>query len=511
MNHRIATLDSDEAFEVDFQLVAFWFAIIAAYAGSIMVLKNVAVYLFIVVNLVFLVTGRVRYIGFALILWIYLHRFFYGLGYLSLNTVSLYSKLTYIMLIGYFIFDRSFFADLVADRFFKRISLVTGLFVILIAFSFLVNHFKILRLIDYFDYYILFLFFYVIKTEKGYLENLLYLFFLICIIEIPVAILQSRFIIPAASISDVSGQSTWSALLDDAASGTFGPTASASLSWFLSFVFLCLFSIGLYKKSYKLLTISFFFLIQYAVVDSKTTLITTLVLIGAYFFLITRRRAEPKVDMRFVMTAVIFMIVFATVFFSFWELYYKNLSNVKGFRGRKIDNVGLSYSTAWNTVAKSIDNYGKIKGYRYVKELLKKEDPIKIFVGCGINEYNFDKKGRGSKVQARLKPVIRLNNGLNTRSAWNTYFAETGLIGLIFVLWLHYELLQFYFRRTFHFPLAAPLKPVIAAFIVVSVFYGFIYLEHTHNSFVMKAIWIITAFFIKIDQETRPDQLTANE
>lgn len=483
------------------KLIVYWLLIIIAFSLTIFLLKDISAYLFIVILLYFILSGKISYIGYFIVLWIFLNRFFYGLGYLSLDTISLTTKLIYIIILFYFLFDKQLVQSFNKSNFFLRISILSIILLFHLIGSFIVNRFNGLRIIDYYDFYFLFLFFYVIIIDEDYLENLLYLLLVISVLQIPIAILQSRFIIPPASIAGTSGQEVWAARLDDAASGTFGPAASASLSWFLSFVFMCFFAIGLYKKSNIILIFSLYFLIQYAVIDSKTTLFMTLLLIIAYFIYTRYSKTKLKTDRHFVLNAALILLAFSILFALSWTLYYKNLSNEKGFRNRNVNRVGLSYMTAFERLSSSLSNYGKITGYKYVYDVLQREDPIKVFIGCGINEYNFSKSGRALKVQSKLNPILRFNNALNTRSAWITYFAETGIIGLFLILFLHFELFRFYYINKFDSFLAESVRQIIVPFIILTVFYGFIYLEHTHNSFVMKTIWILTALIIKTEKK----------
>jgi len=76
------------------------------------------------------------------------------------------------------------------------------------------------------------------------------------------------------------GYFKWEAGIDDVASGTFGPAASATTSWYMALISLLMLLMWAYTKKLKYILVLVISFIQFAMVDSKTILGITIIMLA---------------------------------------------------------------------------------------------------------------------------------------------------------------------------------------------------------------------------------------
>lgn len=402
-------------------------------------LKDIIAIIFALIILYYAATKNLyRSIEF-LLLWFFVYNFFLGQGYITNELISKYAAKPYFLLFVIFIF----FYKKIPKDILKKNYLKTWIIFLLICFLSAIfqsqSPFVIITISAFFLLYML-LQTNILNTNQY--KNILNLLVSVAILQTVISFLQvSELISPPTRIMDdgSGGQFEWVAEIDDVASGTFGPSAAYIASWYAALISLLLFitwSITK-KKSYLIITVITF--LQFAITDSKTIMAVTIVMLIYMMFYIFKKKSIFKLNIGRYIIFILLIAFGAFGFYKAWDAYYVHY-------GEKTGGSRTDFSAVYNYEAKesrdlilaNIQDWGKLRGFQYIFEDFKANDPRQLIWGYGIQGYTFNNKM--GYIESKDTQIMQLNNLTKSRSGLISTFATTGLIGFLlftftFSLW----------------------------------------------------------------------------
>ncbi len=474
------------------QWAAFYGALFLLGAGA----RIATPFLYLTALLWFLSIKNYENALYTILFWIFFNGFYQGQGYFSENFSAQITKITFLLLIAFFIYHGRYNKNIFSYNLRSGFVGITVVYLFLLLISLFVNRYPVLRILNFFSFLFLFFAFTEFRLSNTFYRNIINILPAIGVIQIPIAIMQFKGII--APPSRVSYNMVWVASLDDAASGTFGPAMSPDLSWYLSFMTLFVFSYGIIKRSWWIAGSAFLFMIQYMVVDSKTALVATVLLFIIFFSRAMMHSNRLKISINYILSAILIFATFGTVFFFAWKSYYKTLEEQTNIRS--FETVGNMYSGSYDLITRNFLMWGKISGYYYVSQMQFEENPVKFFIGFGPGEYNYKTPdSRGYRIRAKLPRIIQGNNGLNARSGMITHFAETGIIGTLLILSYFVMLFRFYKKLNPLTDMGRNMKIILGPYLSATFIYFIIYMNG-FTSISIYAFWILNAAIIGLEQ-----------
>lgn len=358
-----------------------------------------------------------------IILWTYIYNFYIDYGYLSTSGIASYLAdpklyIVIVLVVNY----KKVYKCMRYDRLIYVWIACTMIFTL---FSDIVNAKISINLFTYpvvIMYYILVSTIYNINSKY----NLMSLLLAIGILQLVVSILQVYQIIDSPSMSRTMSyySYSWEPGLDDVASGTIGAGKSNVTSWIGTILFSLLFSYGIEIGKLTYYVIAPIFLLQYSTVDSKTALgitgFVTMIVILKYAGKIA---TDAKKFMSIVFIALSTLAIKQLV-----DIYYTNvLESQAGIEGR-MEFVESNIQV----ILEDIYEWGKIRGFVEVSNLLLEEGPSKVLFGIGRG--NYVSEGYRNMVESMDIQVMQRSNITRSRSTFITMYAEQGITGVLILI-----------------------------------------------------------------------------
>ncbi|MDN3641808.1 hypothetical protein QWY87_03795 [Lutimonas halocynthiae] len=397
------------------------------------VLKDIVAILFVSFIIFFGVTKNLYKALEVFLIWFFIYNFYLGQGFLSIGIISKYIAKPPFLLFVIFIF----FYNRIPLKVLKSQYLKTWIVFLFITLLSAILHsqspFVVVSLSSFFFLYLLLRS--SLLSIRQY-QNILNLFVAAAILQTMVSFLQvSELISPPSKMMDDGGggQYEWLAGLDDAASGTFGPGAGHIVSWYaalMSLFLLITWSITK-NKSYLILTAIIF--LQFAMIDSKTIMGVTILMLGYLFLFLYRKKNVFKLNIQRYFFFILIIALSGMVFFKAWNTYYE-------YYGAKTGGSRTNLSAVYENEAKAskdliianIGDWGKIQGFTYITEDFIATDPTQLIWGYGIQGYTFN--GKMGFIESKDTPLMQLNNLTRSRSGLIGQFAMSGLLGFILLI-----------------------------------------------------------------------------
>lgn len=236
------------------------------------------------------------------------------------------------------------------------------------------------------------------------------------------------------------------------------------------------------------------------VCDSKTGVFVLIVTIISLFFYLSKQISTA--DLGSYMFAFFTILITIIIFKYSWDLYYKHSfgKNYERMRETKID-------FTISEIKKDFFQWGKIKGYAIIADMQLKESPLTLFLGFGYgnyipadsSRYEYSSNNRYLKANRGISPQIERDNSLNFRSLLIEHFAETGIVGLLFLFFIYYNLWKYYSNLSFKTTIGESLKLSIKPIIIGNFVWAFIYYGAI-NWLSVCIIWILIATIIKYEE-----------
>lgn len=367
------------------------------------------------------------------IIWLSISNFFIGQGYITFDFTSKYIAKPSFLLFVIFLF----YIKKIPIKFFKTNYIyVWIIFLILTLLSSITQGQSPFVVITVSSFFLAFLILQVNDIPRIKLPRILNLVVAIAILQTIVSILQvSGMISPPSTImpDGSGGYFKWEAGIDDVASGTFGPAASSTTSWFASLIALFMLFVWAFTKKNKYLFVLMLVLIQFATVDSKTILGITIIMFVFAIIRIIKKIRVFKINFKKVFFILIYFSIFSFGFFKAWNAYYEYTGKTTESQRTDVKTVYQNEALeSLNTIWDNIQDWGKIKGFEYIFDDFVQNNPFQLIWGYGLQGFDFN--GKGAYIQSKDTPLMQLNNLTNSTSGLITQFAVSGFIGFIFFI-----------------------------------------------------------------------------
>lgn len=448
---------------LDYKVVFGYVIIISMSLLSGYYLKDAIAFIYVTLILYFCIIKNISKAIEIFIIWFTISNFFVGQGYIMFEVVSKYIAKPSFLLFVIFLF----FINNIPTKFFKANYTYTWIvFLILTLLSSITQNQSPFVIITISSFFLFFLLMQSRAISNSQYAKYLNLFVAIAVIQTIVSLLQVTNLIapPSAMMPDGSGgYFKWEAGIDDVASGTFGPAASATTSWYIALISLFMIIMWAHTKKIKYLIALAISFIQFATVDSKTILGITIVMILFSLIRIIYRKNKFKLNLTRISFFLIVLSVGVYGFIKAWNSYYEYTGKITG--GSRTD-VNAVYNTeikeSFYLVVDNFQDWGKIKGYQYIFEDFLQNNPIQLIWGYGIQGYDYN--GKMGYIQSKDTHLMQLNNITNSTSGLITQFAVSGLVGFLMftislIFWfkrnrnsannkyglIHHELINIYF------------------------------------------------------------------
>ena len=424
---------------LNYKTVIFYvLAMTAALLGGV-ILKDYIALVFVVGILWFCFSNNLFRALELFLIWFFIANFFIGQGYLTIELLSKYISKPYFLLVIIFVF----FFKYIPKRFlFPKYIIFWILFLIVSFLSATTQGQSPFGLITASSFFLLFMLMQARGIKRDHYYKFLNLFVAAAVIQTGVSVLQVLQIIPPPSEmmdNGSGGQFLWVAGLDDVASGTFGPAASPNTSWFAALMVLFMLIMWVFSKRNIYLLFMVIALMQFATVDSKTILAVTFFMLGFTLFYMFKERQRFKVKIHRYVAIIVILGGVTLGFISVWNEYYK----YSGIQTGRTDLNSVYEDEAKASVSiilENLEDWGKIKGFKYVFDDFVETNPLQLIWGYGIQ--GFDYNGKFGLLQRKDAPLMRSSNLTNSSSGLITQFAVSGFVG--FFLWLITFLVWFY-------------------------------------------------------------------
>ncbi len=432
-------------------------------------------------------------IVYFLIIWLYLNNYYIGQMYIT--RTNLYNILFNGKLYTLIFFVSVYKSNWLHDKFNKKLIYWSLGFVVFALISNILHlKFKI-GFLNQANVILMFLIILNLKGSSAFNQKILTLLISLGFLEVIISYLQVFQILPAPmkNMSEIAGQYYLHiAGLDDVASGTFGANASNVTSWFETVLFLFFFSVGLFKKNFFFVLLSFVFLTQYGSVDSKTALGVT-----GLSFLVLLRLLQKSNMLKFKnIINILLFLVFAVIMVNIIKNYYETNFR-KGTTG-----VDVQLSESFNVIINNIGDWGKIAGFKYISEdWLQSGNSINFLIGYGKG--NFEYYNNSGRIESMDTPFMQLNNITRSRSAFIKIFGTFGVPGLFFLLWLFIILWKDIRKRKFNNILGMSFKTSGTAILFGSFVFMFLYGGHSYKDLAFQAFLILYAIVLRVEKGTK--------
>ncbi len=428
---------------LEYKTVLRYVLVIAiALLGGVILKDGIAIF-FTLVILYFSATKNLYRAVESFFIWFFISNFFIGQGYITIEFVSKYIAKPSFLLFVIFIF----FFNRIPKHLFSAKFIITWLvFLFITLFSSLVHGQSPFGMITISSFFIVYLLIQSSGMNHKQYNQLLNLFVAVAIIQTIVSFLQVAQLIPPPSrmMDDGSGgQFLWEAGLDDVASGTFGAGASYVTSWYAALISLFMLLMWSLTKNWKYLIFMVISFLQFAIVDSKTIMLVTILMLGYLFFYLFKEKKKFKINIVRYTLLLIILSVGTFGFYSAWNSYYVYYGNQTGGSRTSVNEIYQNEAQkSINIVFNNIGNWGKIKGFQYIFEDFSQNNPSEIIWGYGMQGYGYNEKMK--YIESKDTPLMQLDNFTNSRSGLIMQFATNGLLGFILfitsmVIWFNYN------------------------------------------------------------------------
>lgn len=490
---------------IELRLIALFIPIVAVYFFFGYILKSYFGYFTILLFIFFYIQKQYNFQLYMVILWLFIHKYFIGLRILK-DSPDVTTGLTLFCIFLIFINSNNF-KNLIKSRFVKEQIFLHILLAICLILSYTFNHYKILRIPRFFNYFFLFLA--ILSTNFPYSEykKILNLIFAIGVFQIPIAFAQYLQIIPAPVMIQTAQNFSYKEHkpdLDDAACGTFGGAQSPDLSFFLSILAIILFLHFLNTKKTSYIFISFFLLLQYLIIDSKTVLFIALVISFFIFFL---NRTVFSTLKRVVNIKVLIII---TSFFLFSYVALKNYYE-KGYTAsdaNRFEKITQLVTRSVNLVFTNFSDWGKIKGFKHAYILQKRQSSYHLVFGSGLGGYTFENQGIHLRQKTNHKFSIKgfFNNFVDSNSTLIILMIDLGMIGFSILIlingFVYFKFGNLGYPNDFYNIVKVLIKPLIFGVLL----YSFIHRAFSIETLTNFLIWILLALSIKLAETENKTQ-----
>lgn len=482
---------SDLSCIVNFKSIYRWLVVITIYWISGYILKSAFGLITLAVFIAFYFINKFDFQVYILILWMFIHKYFIGVLYISDEGIVLYNSSIFCLFL-IVIFSKQLPAY-ISNQFNRVLLINSGLFFIVLILSFFLNNYNILRLLNVLLFILLFLALSLSNFNRETYFNLVNLILAIGIFQIPISALQFLGVLPPPfnfSSGTLSG-------IDDAACGTFGSSASPDLSLFLSFLFVILFILFFKTHNYRYIILGFFYLIHYTLVDSKTILFVLILMVCLAFLL--DRSLRSSLNFLFTRKSI-FILTLATLLIVFGMKRYYDRSFAE--LGRDSDFYKEYVKQSSRMALTNLSEWGKIKGFKDVYTSNSYRNKLTNILGRGYGEFDWAGfHGTQKYMSYRLRIDNYINSFLNNRSSLIEIYANVGIAGLFTLLLIYFGIYKHIgsirdqvsaYSEIDAFSLA--FKPFLIGCLVLS----FIYVSWTENALATLEFWIILAIYEKI-------------
>lgn len=402
------------------------------------VLKDIIAVIFLILILYFSVVRNLFRAVEVFLIWFFISGFFIGQSLISSAIIINYvAKPSFLLLIviAFFInkFPRRLFNTKYLEYWF--------LFLITVLISSLTQGQTPFVVISISSFFLLFILLQATGISVNQYKSYLNLFVAVAVIQTIVSFMQVSELIPAPSRimqSDSGGEFLWIAGLDDAASGTFGASASHTTSWYAALIALFMFLMYSYTKRKAYLLFMILSFLQFATVDSKIIMGVTLLMFIFTLYLVLKNKSKFKISAK--RYIIIFTIIVATGFgiMIAWNAYYNYYGEKTGGGRTSLEVVyDVEVRESFAFVIDNLSEWGKIMGFKYVFEDFVDTNPIRIVWGYGVD--GFTSKGKSGDIIRKLSLNMQANSLTNSSSGLINVFAKHGFLGFIlFVVSLFY-------------------------------------------------------------------------
>lgn len=480
-----------------------WFLIIVAYFIFGYITRGYFNYFTLIAFAFFYIRKKYEYLVYLTILWLYIYEYFNGIRMLSekpeVINVTLFFSVFLILIF------KNNFQELKGDKFLTYTLVNHLLLLAILIISIILNNVSPLKIGRFVLYFLLFLVILLSRFDFSVYKNIIDLIFAIGVFQIPIAFAQYLQYLPAPSIrnQDISfADVDIQLLLDDVACGTFGPASSPDLSLFLSFLAFILFIHYFRTKNTYFLIAGFFLLLQYTIVDSKTVLGVSILIL----FLIIVLNKWIRETLAFVLNFKMLLLVFgigAAFYFSIISYYSRGYDHSGQSRLGSINEM-LTFTK--KAASSYLPQWGKIKGFKHVAEIQKINGvPMNNYFGLGIGEVWYRPIVK-QKTYYRFFLRGYANHFLDTSSTLISLFAEIGIIGLVMFMVIYFTVYRQYHFETEKVSFTKSLRSIVRPMILGFLIYAFINKELKITDISIQTFWIFLAINYKLshiaDSET---------
>lgn len=489
---------SENLIIIDYKFIGKWLIIITTYFLLGHAMKNYLGYFTIVIFLFFYTQKLYTHQIYLLFIWFFIYEYFIGVGLLHSSGPDVSSATTFFALFTIFINSKRL-GESLNNKHIRSLLYLHFLLFLCLLISFIINNYKPLRLIRFFDYFLIFISILSTNFKLRDYGNMVNLLFAIGIFQIPVTFAQYYRLVPAPTVNPVTnrlGSSLHETGLDDIACGTFGAISSPDLSLFLSLLALILFIYGLKMRKLIYYVMSVFLLLQYTIVDSKTVLFVFIIIAFLTILLTPSYRYYLLKTISF-KTIIIVSIIIVGFYFSIINFYEKGYSES---RGSELNNVTNVSKKSFQLVTKYFWEWGKIQGFKYVRELQNKEGGnLNTLFGMGIGEYSLEQR-QSVSMKTNYNFLINgfFNNFVKGESTLIVLFATIGIIGLILVFLIYIRLYKLFAHNTLNDHFTSSIYLIGRSFIIGCLLYSFLHFAFNLNGKSITLFWIFIAITHKM-------------
>lgn len=441
------------------------------------------------------------------ILWTFISPYFTAINLLDKSSLNAYLNVIPSLILIYVFAFR--IPIVTKNRFVIWIVSLHVLLIVVFLFAYYLFTFSPLRIFSYINCFLLFFAIVLTNFQSAEYKKILTMVFSIGIIQIPVSYGQFFGILEAPSYS--VSETTFSVRsgvsgLDDIACGTFGSISSGELSFFLSILSILMLIFFLLQNNKTYLVFSFFYLLQYAITDSKTQLFITLIILAGVFgyHLFLWKRLTSVLNAKIIIGVLIFIAGISIGI----KKYYDS-----GLYAKRDSEYYKEYVIASITkVASNLDKWGKITGFGQVYEIQrnKLQSHTTNLVGLGPWEYTYVDYGFRLRRNSRLTVYGYANSFVDPRSGFITIFAETGFMGMLAILGV-FGCFFFFgrFVQTSDNPFIDAVIIISKGFVLGSLLYGFLHISFKYYNLPMLAFWIFLAISLKYAEIEREEKFVS--
>jgi|GEM_PF-1086025 len=463
---------------LDFKTVIKYLLIFVVILVAGNYLKDAAAIVIIISILLYLVTSGLFKSVELWLMWFFTNGFYLGQGYLTYELLKKHAAFRpSFLLFIIFIFA---YAKIPAELKKAKFIFVWILFLLITLLSVIYHRQSLSVLITISSFFLLYLILSARVFTIYQYKKILNLFIAAAILQTSVSFLQVSKTIPPSTImmeDGFGGKYEFVVGLDDASCGTFGAVASPITSWYAALIALFSFLVWAVVRKKKYLVVVCLSLMQFTTVDSKTIMGVMVLMMIYLLFYLNKQRSELRLNIRKLTFLIIVVSAMGYGLFEGLDYYYHYISIAGNRGGSSSSGLQAVYEKqimpSQTTVLKYLPQWGKIQGFRYVFEDYLDSDITGIIWGYGIQGYSYNEKEYN--ILKKDFPLMRLSNFTNSRSGLISQFAQSGLVGFIFIIVSIFYWYKYNVRRNRNNKLDVIGNGLLKIFLLFSLLAAFLY------------------------------------